>query len=696
MLVGDYSHWIAEIENQVLGNLSIAVEGISSVTTYRRSLDLENGIHVTDFTVNGTKFTSLVYCSYPDQVCIYRLTSSRSLPTVSIRLYNNLVSKDTMTLGCGPDHVRLSGVTQLGPPEGMKYDAIAKLSTFSKFNATCNNSTGLLTIPSTARTKEIALIFGAGTNYDQKHGNPAFNYSFRGEDPYAYVEKVTYSAARKSQPTLLSSHIMDFRQLSTQFALSLPDTMNSSAIETSVLLSRYSYTTANDPYLESLLFDFGRYMFISSSRKGSLPTNLQGRWAIELYPAWSADYHVNINLQMNHWGVEETGLGDLQTPLWDYMYNTWIPRGKETARLIYGSGRSGSSEAYVLHNEINIFGHTGPKTTAQWALDPVSNAWMMEHVFNRWDYGKNNDWLEKQGWQLLRGAAEFWLGQLVEDKHFNDSTLVANPCNSPEQNPTTFACTHYQQLITQLLTTTLQLSSYVPKSLAPSSLVSDLRRTLSRIDPGIHLTPFGTLKEWKLDGLDKPNSTHRHLSHLNGWYPGWSISSYAGGLKNTTIRNAVANSLWSRGLGNGNDANSGWEKVWRGACWARLGDADIAYKELKYAIDENFVGNGLSMYWAYNAPFQIDANFGLEGNIISMLVIDVPQGLGDSSIKEVTLGPAIPRAWGNGEVKGLRLRGGGQVDFGWDADGLVMRAVVKGRKDPLRIVDKNGKVLVKV
>ena len=263
---------------------------------------------------------------------------------------------------------------------------------------------------------------------------------------------------------------------------------------------------------------------------------------------------------------------------------------------------------------------------------------------DEWDFNRNATWLVSTGYPLIRGAAAFWLSQLQEDTFTNDGTLVVNPCNSAEHGPTTFGCTHYQQLIHQLFTNLVAMSAYVPSSsVADPALVSAIRSALPRLDKGLHIGAWGEVKEWKLPdsfGYEVENDTHRHLSQLVGWYPGYSLSSYLNGTSistpnssdsNSSIRTAVATSLYSRGLGNGPDANAGWEKVWRGACWARLEEADLAYEELRYAIAQNFApGNGLSMYDGGNGgapqpPFQIDANFGLVGNVVAMLVTDLPQ-----------------------------------------------------------------------
>lgn len=180
-----------------------------------------------------------------------------------------------------------------------------------------------------------------------------------------------------------------------------------------------------------------------------------------------------------------------------------------------------------------------------------------------------------------------------------------------------------------------------------------------------------------------------------GWYPGSAVSGFLGGYANSTIQEAVTTSLWSRGIGTGPDADAGWEKVWRSACWARLNNTDRAYFELKYAIDVNFAGNGLSMYSETSPPFQIDANYGLVGAMLSMLVVDLQISNDDKKTHTVVLGPAIPASWAGGSVKGLRLRYGGTVDFSWDDEGVVNKATVTGAKRTrgLSILNKNGKVL---
>ncbi|KAL4977124.1 alpha-fucosidase A [Aspergillus desertorum] len=679
-LLGSGDHYGS---NRVLGNISIAFDGVDAYTEYERTLDLSDGIHKTKFTTanrSAAELKASVFCSYPDQVCVYHLESESDarLPKVTVNIENLLVEQSLLRTSCESTAnkavLRHSGLTQAGPPEGMKYAAFAEVVDPQSALTACL-SEGALQIFS--RKKQLTIIISAATNYDKKAGDAESGWSFKSkEDPASVIDRISSSASSKTYKKLLGRHVNDYKKLMGDFSLELPDTSNSAGKATAELIQNYSYASGTgNTYLESLLFDYARHLLISSSRPNSLPANLQGRWTESLIPAWSADYHANINLQMNYWLSDQTGLAQTQHALWDYMADTWVPRGTETARLLY------NASGWVVHNEMNIFGFTAMKEDAGWANYPAAAAWMMQHIWDNFEYTHDTAWLESQGYALLKGVASFWLSSLQDDKFYNDGSLVVNPCNSPETGPTTFGCAHYQQLIHQVFETVLAAQAFIREN--DTRFIDAVASALERLDTGLHFSSWGGLKEWKLPddyGYDK-KSTHRHLSHLVGWYPGYSISSFSGGYRNQTVQDAVRETLIARGMGNAADANAGWAKVWRAACWARLNDSAMAYDELRYAIDENFVGNGLSMYWGASPPFQIDANFGFAGAVLSMLVVDLPTQRSDEERRTVVLGPAIPSAWGNGRVKGLRVRGGGKVDFGWDSRGLVdwVRVVKRGR-----------------
>lgn len=325
----------------------------------------------------------------------------------------------------------------------------------------------------------------------------------------------------------------------------------------------------------------------------------------------------------------------------------------------------------------------------------------MQQVFDHYDYGGNATWLSERGYPILRDIASFWLSQLQEDLFFNDGTLVVNPCNSPEQGPTTFGCTHYQQLIHQVFEAVISTAPLVSEP--DSDFTKSVAAALSRLDTGVHIdleSSTGVLKEWKVPDpyLYSIYPEHRHISHLVGWYPGYSISSFAGGYTNTTLQDAVRASLLARGDGtqaDGNGGNYGWPKVWRGACWARLNDSARAYEALQRSIVHNAAPNLLSMYAGKDPPFQIDMNFGWAGNVLSMLVVDLPLASARAGeVRTVVLGPAIPSAWGGGSVRGLRVRGVVVVDFGWDGEGIVTsKTVVSGDAGSVRFVNVRGESL---
>ncbi|KAF2477319.1 uncharacterized protein BDR25DRAFT_331090 [Lindgomyces ingoldianus] len=490
---------------------------LSVLGNYKRTLDLETGIYTTQFSINnGDRYITQTYCSGPDQVCIYELSSTTMLPVISLKLKNQL------------------GVNQVRPPEGMKYEGVVKVTGIGNYSTHCSktNSAGIgtLLVPSIFGVHSISIV--------------------------ETCRQITTAAASISSAELEQRHIKDYELLSGAFTLELQDLNGSAAMETSKIFSQYNYSQGA-PFVESLLFDYSRHL--------------------------------------SHFAAEQTWLGDIQDGLWRYMQDTWVLRGTKTAKLLYGA------PGWVTYDKMNIFGHTVVKGTAQWAYYPISAAWMMQHVHDT-------------GYPLLKG----------EDHCWNDDTLVVNPCDSPEHGPTTFECTHYQQLLHKLFTNVTILDPLASK---PDS---SFRNNLSNPE--------------ETETYDIQNDPHRHLSHLWSWYLSLSIISsspqYFSGYTNQTIQTAIANSLHSRRFGNGPDANSGWEKR--------------AYFELKYAIKLNFVGNALSMYSERDMPFQIDANFGFAGAVLSMLVVNVEE----REEKTVVLGSVISREWGRGSVSGLRLRGG--------------------------------------
>lgn len=344
-----------------MGNLSIIIGHATDYTNYTRSLDLSTGVHTTTYLVNSVNYTTTLFCSNPAGACIYRVTSNQDLPNINIQFENSAVSSNLANSSCRYPYTRFRGVTRLKDPEGMIYDAVARFVDNRDGDGVSCGANGSLTIARSPGFKTVDVIISAGTNYDATKGNAENGYSFRGDDPAAAVQRSTSSGAQQGYDKLLKVHIEDYQSLFGTFTLTLPDAQRSAGQETAVLISNYSSSGIGDPYLESLLFDYSRYLLIASSRENSLPANLQGKWTEQMNPSWSSDYHANINIQMNYWVADQTGLGRTSVALWNYMKNTWVPRGTETAKLLY------NAPGWVVHNEMNIFGHTGMKNEAGWA-----------------------------------------------------------------------------------------------------------------------------------------------------------------------------------------------------------------------------------------------------------------------------------------------------------------------------------------
>ncbi|KAL0958845.1 hypothetical protein HGRIS_014164 [Hohenbuehelia grisea] len=316
--------------------------------------------------------------------------------------------------------------------------------------------------------------------------------------------------------------------------------------------------------------------------------------------------------------------------------------------------------------------------SAEWANYPESAVWMMFHVWDHFEFTNDVTWWRTQGWPLIKGVAQFHLDKLIPDLHFNDSTLVVSPCNSPEQAPITFGCAHAQQMIWQLF-------NAVEKGFAASgdkdtAFLDEVKATKARMDKGLRIGSWGQLQEWKVE-KDSPTDTHRHLSHLIGLYPGYAIASYSPSLQGplrvngalTTyteaqIKDAVTVSMIHRGNGTGPDADAGWEKVWRAANWAQLGNASEFYHILTYALYEDFGANLFSLYNPFDPSpiFQIDANLGYPAAVLNAIVQapDVPTL---STPLTITLLPALPKQWATGTISGLRVRGAISIDMEWKA-----------------------------
>ncbi|KAH7920127.1 glycoside hydrolase family 95 protein [Leucogyrophana mollusca] len=651
------------------GYLYATVNSAGPISNYGRWLDLDEGVARTTWSQGSTTFLRESFCSHPLQACVQYLNSTAAgpLPTVT---YAYSVAEETglptPNVTCLDDKT-LSIRNYVAVP-GMLYELLAQVeapggSVSCAVVAGSNPPNATITVTGAA---EAWISWVGGTDYDMQAGNAASNFTFQGADPHNSLVSLLSSAnlMSNSYESLLLDHIADYTSVVGKFALSLGQTPDLSTPTDEILASYQTYV--GNPYLEWVLFNYGRYLLTSSAR-GTLPANLQGKWADGQSNSWGADS--NINIQMNYWSAEMGNL-DVAESLFNYIESTWAPRGAETALVLYNI-----SQGWVTHDE--TFGHTGMKlsgNSAQWADYPESNAWMMIHAWDHFDYTNDVQWWKSQGWPLVKSVASFHLEKLILDLHYNDNTLVTAPCNSPEQVPITFGCAHAQQLIWQLFNAIEK--GFNAAGDTDTAFLNDILAKREQMDKGIRVGWWGQLQEWKFD-MDQPNDTHRHLSHLIGLYPGYAIASYSpaiqgGLLYNGTFLNytkeqvldAAEISLIHRGNGTGPDADAGWEKVWRAAAWAQLGNESEFYKELTYAIERNFAPNLFDLYYPGTPPFQIDANLGYPAAVLNAL-LQAPDVASLSIPLQVTLLPALPSTWSSGEMKGARIRGGITLDLEW-------------------------------
>ncbi|KAG8783850.1 hypothetical protein FRC12_019297 [Ceratobasidium sp. 428] len=630
------------------GYFSIDRVPSGKTSSYARWLDMDTAVLKTVWSEPGSGFNRSYFCSNPSRACNVHTVASTPGALSATYFLNPIPDLPTPNITClDKTTLQLRGYAS---SPGMLYEILAKVQQSGPANSTAGCTVDATTGQAQLFTKgstEAWLTWVGGTDYSMETGNAANGFSFKGMDPHTQLMGLVAKVAAQSVGSSLASHIADYQNALGGFSLSLGQ--KTDTVKTTDQLFREYKTDVGNPYFEWLLFNYGRYMLIGSTRS-YLPANLQGIWSRDSGAPWSGDYHANINIQMNYWAAEMTNL-KVTSSLWDYMAKTWAPRGAETAKTLYNITRG-----WVVHNEMNIFGHTGmkgfePYNSAEWADYPEAAAWMMIHVYDHFDYTNDVAWWRAQGWPLLKNIASFWLDHLIEDQYFKDGTLITAPCNSPEQSIVTLA----------------------------------VQAKKLKLDKGIKIGSFGQLQEWKVE-FDSPTNLHRHLSHLIGLYPGYVLANF----KPPTSRNqgipsltrqqvlkAAEVSLISRGDGTGPDGDAGWEKVWRAACWAQLQNSTRFYHQLTYAIDLNFGPNLWSLYNPYSEDpiFQIDANFGYPAAVLNAL-IQAPDTSSLSDALAITILPALPAAWANGSIVGARIRGGMTLGLTW-ANGKPVRANVQ-------------------